>query len=462
MKLKIDSWMGSLGVASAAGLLALGVACSRDASPASVPVEERASAVVSVASSPEGASLEERVLNVYGSPSPEVYATPIPTPMATPTYTPSPSPTTTSTPTHTPTPTLTPTAIPTPTYTPSPSPTTTSTPTHTPTPTLTPTAIPTPTYTPTPSPTLTPTRTPTPTPEPTSTPTPTLTPTLTPTPSPTATPTATPTPVPELFGKPLPVSPSYVRWVIGDEVSERHEYIARLGVELMHDYAVSIGMPDMEGEITAYVFHNPDKLAEAYYERFDWSGPEVFGLKNRNGFAEEGFFFMNTSNLDAYHLHFQYRLSAHELNHTQTADLSSLSFAAGYGEVPLTGPKWLDEGTADFMAWQALSEGGIIPYETMRELFLRNAERIPEPLEELSTSAGFNSKFNSGDHSVLAVELLASRSGQGSLFDYYASLEPGTMWRGQFQETFGIGISEFYDLFEQHRKAGFPELELPK
>ena len=43
MKLNFGSWIGSLGVASAAGLLALGVACSRDASPVSVPVEERAS-----------------------------------------------------------------------------------------------------------------------------------------------------------------------------------------------------------------------------------------------------------------------------------------------------------------------------------------------------------------------------------------------------------------------------------
>ena len=459
MKLKIDSRIGSLGVASASGLLALGVACSWDAGPVSVPVEEQISAVVSVASSPEGASLEEQVLNAYGSPSPEVYATAtsVPRPMAAPTYTPTPTPEPTAT--FTPTPTLTPspTSTPTPTLTPAPTLTPTHAPTSTSTPeptsTLTPTAIPTPTYTPTPTPTSTPTPTPTPTPEPTAT----FTPTPTFTPSPTSTPSPTP----------APVSPSYVKWVFGDEVSERQENVVRLGVGLMHDYAVSIGMPEIKKDVAFHVYHNVDSLVDAYSEATglpkNWiPAEELNRIRNYRGFAYGRNVFINTSESDKVPRFFQVGLVAHELVHAQTAVLSGLSFALDSYGIPYAGPLWFDEGAADFLAWQALSEGGIVPYEEMRELFLQNAKRIPEPLKEMATSEGFYSKFNSIDHSILAVELLASRSGQGSLFDYYASLEPGTTWRGQFQETFGIGVSEFYDLFERHRKAGFPELELPK
>ena len=287
MKLSFGSWIGSLGVASAAGLLALGVACSRESFAMSFPTEERVS--VSVASSPEGMSLEDSVLNVYGSPGSEVYATP--------TFTPSPA--VTSVPTVTPEPTAT--------YTPTPSPTLTATPTPVPTATSVPTVTPEPTatYTPTPSPTLTATPTPVPTatsvptvtPEPTATYTPTPSPTLTatPTPTPTLTPTSTPTPVPVLFGKPLPFSPSYVRWVIGDEVPERHEYVARRGVELMHDYAVSIGMPEMKEDIAAYVFYNFDNLADTYYGLVGLSKDEasensIRALKRRRGFANQRYF----------------------------------------------------------------------------------------------------------------------------------------------------------------------------
>ena len=171
---------------------------------------------------------------------------------------------------------------------------------------------------------------------------------------------------------------------------------------------------------------------------------------------------MNTSDLDEYHIPFQYVLSAHELNHAQTADLSNSSLVAAYNEIPHVGPVWLVEGTADFLAWQALSEGGIVPYEELRELFVENAGMIPESLKGMETEAGFNSRLNSIDYSLLAAELLASRSGQSSLFDYYASLEQGTTWMGQFREIFGMTVGEFYDLFEQHRTAGFPELETPK
>ena len=38
--------------------------------------------------------------------------------------------------------------------------------------------------------------------------------------------------------------------------------------------------------------------------------------------------------------------------------------------------------------------------------------------------------------------------------------QPG--WRLAFEAAFGMTIDEFYELFEEHRAAGFPEMEIPK
>ena len=457
MKLKIDSWMGSLGVASAAGLLALGVACSRDAGPVSVQTEERP-----VVSSPEGASLEEQVLNAYGSPSPDyATATSVPTPTLTPAAVPTVTPEPTATYTPTPSPTATSTPAPSPTLTPTVIPTATSVPTVTPEPTATytPTPSPTATSTPAPSPTLTPTVIPTPTYTPTPTPEPTLTPTLTPTAMPT--PTSTPTPAPS------PVSPSYVKWNFGDEVSERQKHVVRLGVGLMHDYAKLIGMPEIKKDVAFHVYHNFDNLVDAYSEVIDLPEDRIPAdwldrMREYRGFAYDRHVFINASELDKVHEPFQVKLSAHELVHAQTAALITILNTFGSDGIPHTGPIWLTEGVADFLAWQALSEGGVKPYGEIRDLILQNAQRHPRSLERLEKRDAFNSRYNSGDHSILAVELLASRTGQGSLFDYYVSLKPGTTWRGQFQETFGVGVGEFYGLFAEHQKNGFPEAELPR
>ena len=71
-----------------------------------------------------------------------------------------------------------------------------------------------------------------------------------------------------------------------------------------------------------------------------------------------------------------------------------------------------------------------------------------------------------------AAELLASRVGVRKLADYYMLLEPWMTpsgvresnfpdpgWRLAFQSAFGMTVDEFYELFEEHREADFPELE---
>ena len=74
---------------------------------------------------------------------------------------------------------------------------------------------------------------------------------------------------------------------------------AKHAVQLMHDYAVSLGLPEIEKDITFYLYHNHDALFAAYtratgvsvdYARYHWG--------NGTGLGEtgEGWAIVNTSN----------------------------------------------------------------------------------------------------------------------------------------------------------------------
>ena len=347
----------------------------------------------------------------------------------------------------------------------------------TPSPTVTPTLTPSPT--PEPAPTPTPTLTPSPTVTPTPTLTPTLTPSPTPEPTPTPTPTATPTPTPTLTPTPTPIPKQdildYVRWEIGSEVSLADEQNAKHAVQLMHDYAVSLGLPEIKKDITFYLYHNHDALFAAYTRatgvsvdgaRDHWAGGDSAGI---NG---EGWVFVNTSGRwfreDSYPskpLKLM-SVSAGEFVGALDYALSELSPASGLDEVPLAGPRWLKNGVDTFLKDRALAEGGVISYDTARNgprgLVEQAKYAGKQPLSEMETLTGFVAVRSPYRYAAMAAELLASLAGESSLIKYYTNLTIGTTWQKEFQRTFGMTVDEFYELFEEHRAAGFPEVELPK
>ena len=342
--------------------------------------------------------------------------------------------TATPTPTHTPEPTLTPTPTitPTPTHTPEPTPTFTPVPTLTPTPTITPT----PTHTPEPTPTFTP--------EPTY---------LTPTP------THTPEPTPEKLD-----ALDYVKWEIGDQVSLTDQQNAKYAVQLMHDYMVSFGMPKIEKDITFHLYYNHDTMAAALARLTGWSFEKTWdhlGPDGSSGMCGKGYAFANLSSQ-----HIQRRpekglisLAAGEFLCAQKYDWSELRLSSPGDEVPKAGPRWLSSGSAYFMVHHLLSEALHDTHDGYREWLLRGVQGEYAPLRTMETRVGFTAAgSNPYRYSALAAELLASHTGVRSLMHYYTSLKHGTTWQKEFQNTFGMPINKFYQKFEEHRDAGFPNL----
>ena len=48
------------------------------------------------------------------------------------------------------------------------------------------------------------------------------------------------------------------------------------------------------------------------------------------------------------------------------------------------------------------------------------------------------------------------------MLEYHALQDSKTTWQEAFEKAFGMNVTQFYDLFEEHRAAGLPELDVSK
>ena len=241
---------------------------------------------------------------------------------------------------------------------------------------------------------------------------------------------------------------------------------------IMDEYAASLGLPEIDGQITFYLYNYGDELVEAYIKETGWSLEQTRDSWE-NGTAESGrnWIFVNPS--AGWYLkaprEARMKVIVHELVHAGYQHFQSgLDVGGANNRVPDAGPRWLSEGSAEFLAYRAVSAGGVLSYQAERESkepwgFVRQAQYIEKPLRELETWDGFSStRISASEYSLMAAELLASHAGERALLDYYRRLQPGTTWQMAFEAAFGMTVDEFYTLFEERRAAGFPELEIPK
>ena len=224
---------------------------------------------------------------------------------------------------------------------------------------------------------------------------------------------------------------------------------------------MDMGVSEID-DITVYIYHDFDKLIEVYSDvrgRSESSSREAWDDGVIRGKATRDYVFINTSRGSSFSPNRMLLLTAHELSHAQRLGLHELYAGITADDVPEDGPRWLDEGIADFHEYQVLSLKGSYTYDFAREYFLGRAD-FHGSLRDMETQNGFVQ--SSPYYPFFAAELLASISGQSSLYDFYVALHPGTTWQAEFKNTFGLSIGEFYDRFEQHEAEGFPKLEIPK
>lgn len=248
-----------------------------------------------------------------------------------------------------------------------------------------------------------------------------------------------------------------------------HPMVARnipLAFQLMHRYALSLGLRESEitRDLRVYVFGpNVDDFIAPYRQAFGGSAAEARSeLAGRSAWAVDGrYIWIPAAHRGTQTTARQMKTPAHELVHIFSSNLSELSKGGPDHLTPPAGPEWINEGGADYLAYRAISWGGVYPYAIIREQTRQRALNVkPEGgLAELGSEDGLDKYSGSYRYSMMAVELLVSERGDASYFEFYRSLKRGTTWQAQFEKAFGISVEDFYVKFAEHEAAGFPPLE---
>ena len=270
--------------------------------------------------------------------------------------------------------------------------------------------------------------------------------------------------------KQQPTSPSFITWEVGDDVRTSEERAARFGVQWLFEYAESIGWPIVADEITVHFKTLEPLVHDAAIEDGTIDEGEIEGLRElifgRFGFArddsnfnqaaepgnflEEHWFYATVETLVHENIHTAFQ---HDLNGLHT-DPSSVRRHGGLG------PTWFFEGMATYFSKLITSL-----HTDEVDLPCRDCE---QPLDGVWVHVSEIPLSDAEDRytceyicGALAIELLASIVGQRHIVDFYTMRRPGQTWQQTFEEAFGISVPDFYAMYDQHREAGFPELNPP-
>ena len=234
---------------------------------------------------------------------------------------------------------------------------------------------------------------------------------------------------------------------------DEHRQSLIRGLLAMHNYMMSLGMTELRNDFTIYIYQDSDKLYEAYARETGRSVEEIKKRWDGTGQISSGASaFINARAV----LHSRVRFTARLLY-----DRYLMEWVDWFDRQPT----WLRLGSGPFHTYRSLSEAGLLSYESERDGprgFVERGMNIDRALSAFETSDGFNGvRGDPGNHSLLAVELLASHAGPDALMRYYEPLRLGTTWKMIFRAAFGMTVEEFYDLFDAHRMAGFPNVAIP-
>ena len=278
--------------------------------------------------------------------------------------------------------------------------------------------------------------------------------------------------------KQVPSPPSFIEWHIGAAVKQSEERAARLGAQWLHDYARDNGWT-VTGESFPIYIDTADRLAHTCIQRnpLDRSWCEELRRGDKRGlafnvplFSDESVFVVATGPDQPHHvdqLHLMAEVIIHENIHT-----SFQQQVQGFNAA--VAPTWFSEGMATYFA-------GVIAAPHLPPLLSSDRGNwVQKALDEDDNLSGSETEIGcSYECGPLAIELLASRVGLRAIPDFYHALRRTWLelgktvaetlfsrdpeaWHEPFEEAFGMTVPEFYQLYEQHKAAGFPALDPPQ
>lgn len=145
----------------------------------------------------------------------------------------------------------------------------------------------------------------------------------------------------------------------------------------------------------------------------------------------------------------------HEVHHILQAQ-THRDYTADYAPtdtVRRTGPTWLIEGLAEYVAYFVVSELELTYMRATTADWEVWAKRVAYPLREFETIDGERDIVNLYHLYAVAVDELLKLNNNSlkSAISYYRILEQKAPWREAFQKAFGLSVEDFYAYFERQR-----------
>ncbi|HEY7036370.1 MAG TPA: hypothetical protein VH482_33890 [Thermomicrobiales bacterium] len=231
-----------------------------------------------------------------------------------------------------------------------------------------------------------------------------------------------------------------VTFAFGKGVSPEDEVLVREGIRLAQDETAALFGHDVRRPVAVAV-----------------SSPA--GGSHGENVVRDATISLNTGNFRDAAPADRVRLVVHEYVHVWQADAGGSPPESGR-----LGPAWLVEGSANFAAFRALADVGLVRWADAHEylVLLANGVRAQEaaeapavpPLRELTDEAslvGPGVGCCSYAVATLAVERLTKESGPAALGRYFEAIGQGEDWRAAFATVFGQDPDAFSDTFETER-----------
>jgi hypothetical protein len=235
-------------------------------------------------------------------------------------------------------------------------------------------------------------------------------------------------------------APSFnVDFVFADDVSAEDEWLIREGVRFAWQYVDDTLGTRVRGRPIVEVGLDPNPFASAY------AGNDRIVISPGHRV------WLDSSPLN------RLKIIVHEYVHLVQYDLIRQTFDPG--------PIWLMEGSAELIAFQAVSSLGLLEFGAAQDRWITHGLNGPlgwVPLEDMASgSASPDILCCMYEIVPIAVEKLVAEKGVQSLVDYYSLIGFEAYWQDAFPLAFGQTVEDFYLSFAATREelapAGFDQ-----
>lgn len=275
-------------------------------------------------------------------------------------------------------------------------------------------------------------------------------------------PSATSTPYPNATV--VPVCGSNTAFVFGDEVPLAQRNLIR---DVLKRGASSIcAMTDIAAQnVTVFVYGDYDKLTTVYAQwihvplsraHSDWPPGKGGGIT----YSGVLFYYADNTGTDPNNLYYQL---SHEYFHLIQYQLTNGKLTSTPDLVPVGGPRWLIEGSADFVGALTVENLGGDKFDTIEQQYKntattsRNSLSSLEDMSLFADQAGYQLGFMAVDY--LTPPDQPRSAGVKLLAAFWSAIGRGKTWRQAFQSVFGKSVDQFYAEFEAYRSRGFSRQE---